>query len=76
MGSQIFYPQHRAGAAVHYQVCPLVNELYVAEWCLWEERQERQYPDENETRNGKGVLPYKLIAIFHVFYVFGCKSKK
>lgn len=46
MGSQVLYPQHRACAAVHYQVCPLVYELYVAEWRLWEERQERQYPDE------------------------------
>ena len=33
----VFYPDDDTGAAVHYQVCPLVDELYVVERCLREE---------------------------------------
>ena len=66
--SDIFNPYHRARAAIHDHVRPLVSKLHVVEGSLREKRGERQHPDQDDTENGKGVSPYMLQTNFHSFF--------
>jgi hypothetical protein len=38
--AEVFEPDDGAGASIHDEVCPFVDEGYVVEWCLWEDRRE------------------------------------
>ena len=40
VAAEVFEPDDGAGASVHDQVGPLVDECHVVEWCLWEDRCE------------------------------------
>lgn len=38
--AEVFEPDDGAGASIHDEVGPLVDECHVVEWCLWEDRCE------------------------------------
>ena len=38
--AEVFEPDDGAGASIHDEVCPFVDEGYVVEWCLREDRRE------------------------------------
>ena len=40
VAAEVFEPDDGAGASVHDQVGPLVDECHVVEWCLREDRRE------------------------------------
>ena len=72
----MFPPDDHAGAAIHRQVCPFVDEGDVIEWCFWEERGQRQHPYEDDAAGGKGVFSYKMHKNPHNLLLIGCKNKK
>ncbi len=40
VAAEVFEPNDGAGASIHDEVCPFVDEGYVVEWCLREDRRE------------------------------------
>lgn len=40
VAAEVFEPDDGAGASIHDEVCPFVDEGYVVEWCLREDRRE------------------------------------
>ena len=56
VAAEVFEPDDGAGASIHDEVCPFVDEGHVVEWCLWEDGCEREYPDECDAAPGKWIL--------------------
>ena len=40
VAAEVFEPNDGAGASIHDEVCPFVDECHVVEWCLREDRRE------------------------------------
>ncbi len=53
--AEVFEPDDGAGASIHDEVCPFVDEGHVVEWCLREDGCEREYPDECDAAPGKWI---------------------
>ena len=69
-----------AEAAVHDEVCPLIDKLNVVERRLWEEGRERQSPDNNDAKRRQRVsfdiFCYKFVHNQYFCLLFCCKIKK
>ena len=53
--AEVFEPDDGAGASIHDEVGPFVDECHVVERCLREDGSERQYPDEYDAAERKWV---------------------
>lgn len=53
--AEVFEPDDGAGASIHDEVGPFVDECHVVERCLREDGSERQYPDECDAAERKWV---------------------
>ena len=65
--AQVLEPHHRARAAIHHEVGPLVDERYVVERRLGHDEEERQKPDECQTEQRQGIISYKIAKFFHIY---------
>ena len=56
VAAKVLNPDDTACAAIHHQVGPLVDKCHIVEWCLREDRGERQDPDKDDAADRKWVL--------------------
>lgn len=55
VAAEVFEPDDGAGASIHDEVGPFVDEGHVIEWCLREDGCEREYPDECDAAPRKWI---------------------
>ena len=79
----VFYPEHETRAAIHHEVCPLVDEGHIVEGCLRKIGEEGKHPHADKTKDRKRVFSckmrekgYNLLHFFHFYFLFLCKSRK